>query len=1098
MPQSSNLKRFKKFIGYILTFVLLLEGFMPANSIYAGEIINNPDEIVLEDNDAEEKEIIIEEESEEVIEETFEENSELEERYIEDSIEEAIEIESGRDTAATPSGNVYPAGTDVTVTIVGDTLTVSGNGPMKDYRATTVPWNVSKNAIKKIVIDEGVTSIGLFAFDSCVNLESVKIASTVTNIGNAAFSECNHLTKIEMPLSAAIDRTAFSNVYSLSELTIIPSSKPANYTLTTSTYTPWYMSRESTVDISIDDAVTKIGDYSFYDGANKYQFGTLKLDNVDYIGDGAFFNCKGISEIILDNTSSPIEIGQRAFKDCSNVTDIKIPVSLSLNEIEPFAGIGNSLTAIDITKGTCSGTDYRETTYKNTPWYSAQKDLPVTIEDGITYIGNMTFNKCEYLSNIALPDSVTEIGTRAFLGCKAFTTFRIPSLITEIKDQTFAECSELTEFSNMPSAVTSFGNFAFYNCKKLNKITIPLSIGKMYRNTFCGCSALEYENLNYESTTKYHRWYTTSTYKTEYDLQTNLIKVSDPYEIFLKNSDDDPIIPTSTYAVSFKNEDESVISINYIVVPVGTAVSVNRPSPDPVKTGYTFVDWYEDKECIRLWDFSKTITGDVSIYAKWKCAHLHKEVKHINGRDSGKDPACGKTGIGYEYCTDCNDGPLGGPFDIPSLSHNYVYTITKAPTPQEKGRWEMKCTLCGAVGDSGELEKLVPELPIVKVDDYKYRANLVVGGSVMCPDIAKGPSEKAWRVDVDNPRITSVSKKGQINGLRAGTTTAYITMASIPDHIIEVEVIVKKPTFLATTYLVDVGEAKSLGFGTSGDSTGLETIFDSSNPNVVTVDAAGTITGVKVGSATITVKISGQKYATCKVKVQRPVISEVSMNIIDGKMHQLKVTGTKETLNWHVDDESILRVSNGRIYPKKSGYATVYVDVGSRVNALSCFVKVDYPILDATKKVVVIEAGVDPSFDLSVLDTAYSGEAKWKSSNTKVLKVEGSGGKVKVTPLKAGNAVVYCDIPATKIRRTCKITVYCPYIHGKGTVKYGRTLTLTLKNGDRSDVVWSIAPGGTGSASISEKGVLRARGRGTVIVEAYTSGVTVRKEIIIS
>jgi hypothetical protein len=79
------------------------------------------------------------------------------------------------------------------------TLTISGTGDMPDYiyvspyKANTfkiAPWFSHKNKIKKVVIEDGVTSIGNEAFFLCSSLASITIPNSVTSIGKGAFSNC--------------------------------------------------------------------------------------------------------------------------------------------------------------------------------------------------------------------------------------------------------------------------------------------------------------------------------------------------------------------------------------------------------------------------------------------------------------------------------------------------------------------------------------------------------------------------------------------------------------------------------------------------------------------------------------------------------------------------------------------------------------------------------------------------------------------------------------------------------------------------------------------------------------------------------------------
>ena len=73
------------------------------------------------------------------------------------------------------------------------TLTISGTGEMNDY-TSNLPWSPYKNSILKIIIQEGVTSIGKYAFYYCSSLTSISIGSSVASIGQYAFHNCTNLT----------------------------------------------------------------------------------------------------------------------------------------------------------------------------------------------------------------------------------------------------------------------------------------------------------------------------------------------------------------------------------------------------------------------------------------------------------------------------------------------------------------------------------------------------------------------------------------------------------------------------------------------------------------------------------------------------------------------------------------------------------------------------------------------------------------------------------------------------------------------------------------------------------------------------------------
>ena len=107
-----------------------------------------------------------------------------------------------------------------------DTLTISGMGKMFDFPfneewENSVPWDHFHDKIKNVVIESGVTSIGMHAFYDCWNLNSVTIPNGVTSIGDGAFICCGNLTSVTIPDSVEyIGEAAFLSCSKLSRVTI--------------------------------------------------------------------------------------------------------------------------------------------------------------------------------------------------------------------------------------------------------------------------------------------------------------------------------------------------------------------------------------------------------------------------------------------------------------------------------------------------------------------------------------------------------------------------------------------------------------------------------------------------------------------------------------------------------------------------------------------------------------------------------------------------------------------------------------------------------------------------------------------------------------
>ena len=119
---------------------------------------------------------------------------------------------------ATHSGT---CGDHLTWTLDSDgVLTISGTGSMKNFSGTNyIPWYDYRSDITSIVIKDGATSIGQYAFRDCSSLTSVTIPDSVTSIGYYAFYNCTNLTSITIPDSVtSIGEYAFYYCSSLTDV----------------------------------------------------------------------------------------------------------------------------------------------------------------------------------------------------------------------------------------------------------------------------------------------------------------------------------------------------------------------------------------------------------------------------------------------------------------------------------------------------------------------------------------------------------------------------------------------------------------------------------------------------------------------------------------------------------------------------------------------------------------------------------------------------------------------------------------------------------------------------------------------------------------
>ena len=110
---------------------------------------------------------------------------------------------SGADTTGKETEGTEAPVIDVKWTIDGEgTLTISGNGQMRDFTLEEYnqsPWHSEIANIKKVIIENGVASIGEWAFQCCSSLTSISIPDSVTFIGEGAFYRCKSLKNITIP-----------------------------------------------------------------------------------------------------------------------------------------------------------------------------------------------------------------------------------------------------------------------------------------------------------------------------------------------------------------------------------------------------------------------------------------------------------------------------------------------------------------------------------------------------------------------------------------------------------------------------------------------------------------------------------------------------------------------------------------------------------------------------------------------------------------------------------------------------------------------------------------------------------------------------------
>ena len=206
------------------------------------------------------------------------------------------------------------------------TLTISGtNMPNYNKYATQItPWYAYSYMIKKVIIEDGVTNIGSYAFYECNNFTSISIPNSVTSIGENAFFGCSRLTSVTIGNSVtSIGKYAFSG---------------CGFT-----------------SITIPNSVTSIGKDAF-SWCEKLTSITIP-NSVTSIGENAFCNCSSLTSITIPNSVTSIGFG--AFMWCFGLTSVtNLATTPQIISSETFSVYGTLLHVLPGCKTKYEAADY--------------------------------------------------------------------------------------------------------------------------------------------------------------------------------------------------------------------------------------------------------------------------------------------------------------------------------------------------------------------------------------------------------------------------------------------------------------------------------------------------------------------------------------------------------------------------------------------------------------------------------------------------------------------------------------------------------------------------------------------------------------------
>ena len=252
--------------------------------------------------------------------------------------------------------------------------------------------------------------------------------------------------------------------------------------------------------IVFDRELVEIGEEAFYDCTSLTSI-TIP-DSVTSIGDSAFAYCTSLESVTIPNRVT--SIGAYAFV-ATNLTSVTIPDRVT--EIGVLAFAGYQLTEF---KGKYASEDGRCLVVDGVLNSFAPAGLTeYTIPEGVTSIGREALSCQPDLRSITIPDGVTTIGDMAFGACTSLTSITIPESVTKIGSYAFKDCTSLpvedniryadtylveattdTETISMKEGTRFIGEFAFAKCTTLTSVTIPESVISIGSYAFEDCTDL--------------------------------------------------------------------------------------------------------------------------------------------------------------------------------------------------------------------------------------------------------------------------------------------------------------------------------------------------------------------------------------------------------------------------------------------------------------------------------------------------------------------------------------------------------------------------------------------------------------------------------
>ena len=610
--------------------------------------------------------------------------------------------------------------------------------------------------VRDLVIPEGITHIGSFAFYNCTSITSVTIPESVVTIDEAAFENCTFVEEIRFNAVAANDLSSGNRVFCNAgidgggirvifgkDVTKVPAYM----------FSP-YRDEPKIVNVEFEkgSACESIGSSAFSSCSTLES--VILVESIKSIGSSAFKGCSMLSSITIhDNV---VDIGEYAFSGCSSLKSITIPESVKTIGKSAF----NNCTAIEEIKFNAVAMNYLSSgnyvfAYagqnangikvvfgKNVTAVPAYLFYPYGFSDfapnvvsvefeedsACQTIGAYAFYYCSSLSSLTLPEGLTVIGEHAFYSAD-ITYLGIPENVTSIgsgafsgvKNLSMVKIDSLDIVSQMADAYSA-GALVYY----AKSVIVPQStqsIGAHFENAFADVYRLEDGYILY--TNAAHNWTFKENVIERISCEQDgldsyicdccmLVKLEAVPKHSIVNYDAKDANCTEFGWYAHEACSECDYTTRVVIPAKGHYFSfwTTTLSPTCTESGSEerecyFCDYREIEEIPAIGhSYSERVTSPTcteqgyTTYVCYRCDHTYVG-NYVNARGHNISiwyttlmPTCTEPGSRFRECAACND--CYEVEEIAAKGHNY-YVSTKAPTCTEQGYTTHKCRSCGDI-----------------------------------------------------------------------------------------------------------------------------------------------------------------------------------------------------------------------------------------------------------------------------------------------------------------------------------------------------------------------------------------------------------------